>query len=68
MVQYDNLIMPDKAKSAAQLLNQYCSQTGCMYCCFRIRTKSNADLCGLYHTVPREWPMPEILEGGKHNA
>ena len=66
-MQYDNMIMPDRARKAAKTLKQYCEQTGCMYCCFRIRSDNNAGFCGLYE-VPRNYPEFKTEEGGKQYA
>lgn len=67
MMQYDNLIMPDKARKAAATLKQYCEQNGCMYCCFRSK---DPDFCQLQE-VPRNYPKEAIMpsrEGGKEYA
>ena len=69
MMQYDNLIMPDKARKAARILRQYCEQNGCMYCCFCIHNDKLPGYCALSE-VPRNYPA-EVLsagEGGKHYA
>ena len=62
MAQYDNLIMPDKAKKAARILKQYCNQTGCMYCRFALETDIEGQktrFCGLA-TAPRNYG-PEVV-------
>ena len=66
MMQYDNLVMPDKARTAARILKQYCEQNGCMYCVFR---NKSPEYCQL-REVPRNYPKEVILpkEGGLHNA
>lgn len=64
MMQYDNLIMPDKARKAARVLKQYCEQNGCLYCVFHDK---QADRCML-HDVPRNYNVPARTIGGKENA
>lgn len=67
-MQYDNMIMPDRARKAAEILKQYCIQSGCVYCCFKERTQNGAELCGLCHRVPRDYPEFKTEKGGMHYA
>lgn len=62
MMQYDNLIMPDKARKAARILKQYCEQSGCLYCVFH-----QNDTCAL-KCVPREYDVPPRDLGGINHA
>lgn len=62
MMQYDNLIMPDKARKAARILKQYCEQNGCLYCVFH-----QNDKCTI-NCVPREYDVPPRDLGGINHA
>ena len=62
MMRYDNLVMPDKAKKAAQTLKQYCEQNGCMYCVFY-----QNEHCAL-NCEPRKYNLPPRSMGGLEHA
>lgn len=66
MMQYDNLIMPDRARKAARTLKQYCEQNGCMYCVFRHK-EAGAEYCEL-NRVPRDYDLPARSDGGIEHA
>ena len=67
MMNYDNLITPEKARKAAQILNQFCNQCGCLYCPFAGR-----DTDEIYCTLekkPRDYQLPyRDMNGGIHHA
>lgn len=67
MMNYDNLIMPDKARRAARILKQYCQQNGCLYCVFHDKEQAQFNPCTL-NCPPRNYKINPRSIGGKENA
>lgn len=67
MMNYDNLVMPDKARRAARILKQYCQQNGCLYCVFHDKERAGFDPCML-NCQPRNYKISPRSIGGKENA
>jgi len=62
-MQFNNLIMPDKARRAARDLYQFCMQNGCLYCPFCIH-EEDSFICQL-EKRPRDYDIVSLISGGK---